>query len=197
MRRYETIYILRPNLGEEEISTIIENTNAIILEEKGSVIELNKWGMKKLAYLIKKESLGYYIYCDYAGTPAAVSEIERKFRIDDAVLKYMTIKTASSISEEQIQQAIGDVSARESEAQKPDSAEETDVPEEQVPAAATTKVPAAETTKVPAAETTKAPAVETTKAPAVETTKAPAAETTKAPVVETTESDAEDNTEIN
>ena len=181
MRRYETIYILRPNLGEEEISTVIENTNAIILGEKGSVIELNKWGMKKLAYLIKKESLGYYIYCDYASTPAAVSEIERKFRIDDAVLKYMTIKTAPSISEEQIQQAIGDVSAREIEAQKTDAAEETDVSEE----------------KVPAAETTKTPAVETTKAPAAERTKAPVAETNKDSVVETTESDPEDNTETN
>ena len=181
MRRYETIYILRPNLGEEEISTVIENTNAIILGEKGSVIELNKWGMKKLAYLIKKESLGYYIYCDYASTPAAVSEIERKFRIDDAVLKYMTIKTAPSISEEQIQQAIGDVSAREIEAQKTDATEETDVPEE----------------KVPAAETTKAPAAERTKAPVAETTKAPVAETNKDSVVETTESDPEDNTETN
>lgn len=106
MRRYETISILRPNAGEEEINRIIESTTEIITDQGGSVIELNKWGMKKLAYLIKKESLGYYVYCDYAGTPAAVSEIERKFRIDDTVLKYMTIKTAASITDEEIQQAI-------------------------------------------------------------------------------------------
>jgi small subunit ribosomal protein S6 len=130
MRRYETIYILRPNLGEEEISKVIESTNQIILNEKGSVIELNKWGMKKLAYLIKKENLGYYVYCDYAGTPAAVSEIERKFRIDDSVLKYMTIKTSAAISDDQIQQAIGDVSAREIEAQETEVTEEKDSPEE-------------------------------------------------------------------
>ena len=84
MRRYETIFILRPNAGEEEINRVVESTSKIILDEKGTIIELAKWGMKKLAYLIKKESLGYYVYCDYAGTPAAVSEIERKFRIDDA-----------------------------------------------------------------------------------------------------------------
>jgi len=137
MRRYETIYILRPNLGEEEISKVIESTNQIILDEQGTIIELNKWGMKKLAYLIKKESLGYYIYCDYAGTPAAVSEIERKFRIDDSVLKYMTIKTAAAISDEQIQQAIGDVSAREIEAQKTEAAKEEDVPEEKAQATET------------------------------------------------------------
>ena len=112
MRRYETIFILRPSAGEEEINRIVGSTTQIILDEKGSIIELNKWGMKKLAYLIKKESLGYYVFCDFAGTPEAVAEIERKFRIDDLVLKYMTIKTAGSITEEEIQQAITAVSEK-------------------------------------------------------------------------------------
>lgn len=106
MRRYETIFIIRPSAGEEEINRVIENTKQIILDEKGSIIELNKWGMKKLAYLIKKESLGYYVFCDFAGTPAAVAEIERKFRIEDLVLKYLTIKTADSIREDEIEQAV-------------------------------------------------------------------------------------------
>jgi small subunit ribosomal protein S6 len=113
MRRYETIFILRPNVGEDEINRVVESTTKIILDEKGTIIEMTKWGMKKLAYLIKKESLGYYVYCDYAGTPAAVAEIERKFRIDDTVLKYMTIKTAISITEEGIQEALAAVSAKE------------------------------------------------------------------------------------
>ncbi len=105
MRRYETIFILRPNAGEEDINRVVESTSKIILDQQGTIIELAKWGMKKLAYLIKKESLGYYVYCDYAGTPAAVSEIERKFRIDDLVLKYLTIKTAGAITEEGIEEA--------------------------------------------------------------------------------------------
>jgi small subunit ribosomal protein S6 len=112
MRRYETIFILRPSAGEEEINRIVGSTTQIILDEKGSIIELNKWGMKKLAYFIKKESLGYYVFCDFAGTPDAVAEIERKFRIDDLVLKYMTIKTAGSITEEEIQLAITAVSEK-------------------------------------------------------------------------------------
>ena len=116
MRRYETIAILRPNAGEEEINKVIETTTKIISDEKGSVIELNKWGMKKLAYLIKKETLGYYVYFDFAATPAAVSEIERKYRIDEAVLKYMTIKTAVAISDEGVTEAIAAVSAREASA---------------------------------------------------------------------------------
>jgi small subunit ribosomal protein S6 len=106
MRRYETIFIIRPSAGEEDINRIIETTRQIIVDEKGSIIEMTRWGMKKLAYLIKKESLGFYVFCDFAGTPAAVAEIERKFRIEDLVLKYLTIKTADSIKEEEIAKAV-------------------------------------------------------------------------------------------
>ena len=129
MRRYETIFIIRPNAGEDEINRVVESTSKIILDEKGTIIELVKWGMKKLAYLIKKESLGYYVYCDYAGTPAAVSEIERKFRIDDFVLKYLTIKTAKSITEEGIEEAQAVISAKATaqlESEETDAAENAD-----------------------------------------------------------------------
>ena len=126
MRRYETIFILRPNVGEDEINRVIESTSKIIVDEKGTIIEMDKWGMKKLAYLIKKESLGYYVYCDYAGTPAAVAEIERKFRIDDTVLKYMTIKTAVSITEEAIQEALAAITAKETALLESEETEATD-----------------------------------------------------------------------
>jgi small subunit ribosomal protein S6 len=127
MRRYETIAILRPNAGEEEINKVIETTTQIINDEQGTIIELNKWGMKKLAYLIKKESLGYYVFFDYAATPDAVTEIERKYRIDDVVLKYMTIKTAAAITEEGVQEAIAAVGVRAAkEAEATDADNESD-----------------------------------------------------------------------
>ncbi len=113
MRRYETVFILRPSQSEDEINAIIENTKNIILNDHGSIIDLNKWGMKKLAYTIKKEIQGQYVFCDFAGTPASVAEFERKFRIDDAVLKYLTIKTADAISEEEIGKAIAEADAKQ------------------------------------------------------------------------------------
>lgn len=116
MRRYELIFILRPGLGEEEITTVIEYAKQIIVSENGTIIDLNRWGMKKLAYTIKKEIQGYYVFCEFAGTPAAVAEIERKFRIDDGVLKYLTIKTADAMTEETIQAAIGETEARKAAA---------------------------------------------------------------------------------
>ncbi len=128
MRRYEQICILRPSLSEEEITRIIDNTNQLIQEDDGSVIFLNKWGMRKLAYPIKKESQGYYVLCDFAGTPAVVAEIERKFRIDDAVLKYLTVKISDAISAEEVETARSEAEAR---AIVPEPEEETAAPVEE------------------------------------------------------------------
>ena len=93
MRRYETIFIIKPSVGEEEITAIIDKTTAIITEFDGSIVNLDQWGLKKLAYPIKKELQGYYVFAEYAGKPEAVAEAERIFKIDDRILKYMTIKT--------------------------------------------------------------------------------------------------------
>jgi small subunit ribosomal protein S6 len=127
MRRYETIYILRPNLSEEQISAIIDNTNAIIASEGGSVIHLDRWGLRKFAYLIKKEQQGVYVFCDYATKPAAVLEMERKFRIDDAVLKYMTVKLSDDISPEKIEAAKVEMATRKAARETGEPAEEEEL----------------------------------------------------------------------
>lgn len=139
MRRYESIYILRPGMSEEQVDAIIESTNKIITDDAGTIISLNKWGMKKLAYLVKKESQGYYVYCDFAGTPAAVAEFERRFRIEDSVLKYMTVKLSEAITAEQVQQAIGDIAAAEEAAAKEAAEAEEAAKEENAEEAAEAK----------------------------------------------------------
>ena len=111
MRRYETIFIVRPNIAEDEIDAVINKTSSIIEGDGGIIIRIDKWGLKKLAYLIKKESQGYYVYLDYAGIPASVSEIERIFRIDDKVLKYLTIKLADSCDPEAIKEELASAEA--------------------------------------------------------------------------------------
>ncbi|MCI5223719.1 MAG: 30S ribosomal protein S6, partial [Candidatus Electrothrix sp. AR4] len=99
MRHYEITYILRPNLGEEEFTEIVERTNAIINDDGGSIIDIDRWGIKRLAYEIKKETQGYYIYMSYAAPGSTIQEIERIFRIDDRVLRYLTVKLADEIDE--------------------------------------------------------------------------------------------------
>ncbi|MEN8134771.1 MAG: 30S ribosomal protein S6 [Thermodesulfobacteriota bacterium] len=92
MRRYETIVILKPSLGEAENQAIIDRATGTIEEFAGSIVKIDKWGLRKTAYPIMKETQGYYVYIQYAGQPAAVDEMERVFRIDDKVMKYLTVK---------------------------------------------------------------------------------------------------------
>ncbi len=103
MRHYETTYILRPNLGEEQFTEIIDRTNAIITNDGGSIICLDRWGMKRLAYEINKEVQGYYVYLNYAAPAKSVDEIERIFRIDDRALRYLTIKLGDGMNAEAIE----------------------------------------------------------------------------------------------
>lgn len=102
MKRYETTYILRPNLGEDQFAEIIERTGNIVRNDGGAVIYLERWGTRKLAYEINKESSGHYVFFDYAAPGTTVRELERIFRIDDRVLRYLTIKLADSIDQETI-----------------------------------------------------------------------------------------------
>lgn len=92
MRRYENICIVRPNLSEDEVKVILDRNSGIIEQDGGAIIKLDKWGLKRLAYPIEKEIQGYYVYTEFAGTPQAVAEMERLYRIDDKVMKYLTVK---------------------------------------------------------------------------------------------------------
>jgi len=121
MKRYETTYILRPNLGEDQFSEVIERANNIIKKDGGAIINLERWGTKKLAYEINKETLGHYVYFDYAAPGSAVHEMERIFRIDDRVIRFLTIKLAESIDQETIaketERAASTAAAKSSEAE--------------------------------------------------------------------------------
>ncbi|MDD2466314.1 MAG: 30S ribosomal protein S6, partial [Desulfobulbus sp.] len=95
-------------------------TNAVITNDEGGVICLDHWGIKRLAYEINKEVQGYYVYLNYAAYGKTVDEIERLFRIDDRVLRYLTIKLGDSMNAEAIEaekQRIADKAAAREKAQ--------------------------------------------------------------------------------
>ncbi|MGR0482576.1 MAG: 30S ribosomal protein S6 [Candidatus Electronema sp. V4] len=97
MRHYETTWIMRPSLGEAQFAEIIDRTAAIITGDSGTVIDIGRWGIKKLAYEIKKESQGCYVCMNYAAPGKTIKELERIFRIDDRILRYLTVKLADTI----------------------------------------------------------------------------------------------------
>ena len=126
MRHYETTYILRPSLGEEQFTEIIERTADLVKNDSGTVIDLSRWGLKQLAYEIKKESQGYYVCMNFAAPGSAIKEIERIFGIDDRVLRYLTIKLADSIDQEGIDQEKEKIASRAAAAAAAENEEEAD-----------------------------------------------------------------------
>ena len=133
MRRYETIFIVRPSLGEDDYTSIIDRTSGIIKDFDGTMLTIDKWGLKKLAYDIKKETQGFYVYLEYASTPDAVNEIERIFRIEDKVLKYLTIKLDDHYTPGEDVETTVSSSAPEEPAAKESETEEFDAEQEETP----------------------------------------------------------------
>lgn len=90
MRKYETIFILKPNLEEEKRNELIEKFKAIIASN-GEVKDVSEWGLKKLAYEIKKIKEGYYVLVNFVANPDLPKELERNYRISDDVLRYIVV----------------------------------------------------------------------------------------------------------
>jgi small subunit ribosomal protein S6 len=97
LREYETIYILRPDLTDDEISGVKEKVANIFSREEGHVLHQDVWGKKKLSYEIKKQPKGIYIHLSYLGGPATTNEIERNLRLMEPVLKYQTLRVAKDV----------------------------------------------------------------------------------------------------
>ncbi|OEU60628.1 MAG: 30S ribosomal protein S6 [Desulfobacterales bacterium C00003104] len=91
MKRYETIIITLPDLAPEDRDDVFEKLKALILKEGTTIIKFDEWGLKNLAYEIRKQARGHYACVDYAGGMGLVKELERIMSIDDRIMKYMTV----------------------------------------------------------------------------------------------------------
>jgi small subunit ribosomal protein S6 len=121
MRRYETIVIVDPDISEEDRTSLLNRAKEIIPQQEGVFIQEDPWGVKKLAYEIKKKPRGYYTLLDYCGMGKAVDELERFFRIDDRVMKFMTVQLDAQADAEKI---LADIEAAKAMAQQEASAAE-------------------------------------------------------------------------
>ena len=127
MRRYETIFIVDPDISDEERVPLFEKITELIPQQGGLFVEFDEWGTKKLAYEIKKKARGYYTRLNYCGTGTLVDEIERLFKIDERVLKYMTVLLDKNIELDKINEEIA---AKEAEKNQVDKAVESEVNQE-------------------------------------------------------------------
>jgi small subunit ribosomal protein S6 len=113
MKRYETIFIVQADLPDEDINSTIDRYQNILTNLKGTLINVERWGKKKMAYAIGKKNRGFYTLLDYASQSNVVSELERNFKIDDKVLKYMTILKSEKVNWEQIEKERAEAKRKE------------------------------------------------------------------------------------
>jgi len=104
LRRYETIFITNPELSEEDQSTLQEKVRSIMSDWKGEILKIEDWGPRKLSHQIRKNSRGRYFLLDYlTESPSLVRELERTLRLNDGVLKFLTVNTSARLQPEQVQ----------------------------------------------------------------------------------------------
>ncbi len=124
MRYYETLYLINPNLSDEEYRDIITKFNDLVEKNKGVVVKVDEWGKKTLAYVIKKFDKGYYVLLQYCGLGSIIAEIERGMQLDERILKYQTVKLSDREDPEEL---------KAKEEAKKRASEEPEVAEEESP----------------------------------------------------------------
>ena len=93
MRIYEELFIVRPDATEEEVDPLVEQLKNVITQKGGSLEKTEKWGVRKLAYRIMKHTEGQYILLHFNAGPETVLELERRLRVSDLVMKFLTVRT--------------------------------------------------------------------------------------------------------
>ncbi|NOQ95750.1 MAG: 30S ribosomal protein S6 [Desulfobacterales bacterium] len=122
MRRYETIYIANPNLDDEALKEIVTKFSDLIKKQKGSIVKIDAWGKRKMAYEVKRFDKGHYVLLDFCGLPEMVTELERNLKLDDRILKYSTVKIDEDVDPAEL---IG-------EEEKTEDSKENQVEEKQI-----------------------------------------------------------------
>ncbi|MBQ4566603.1 MAG: 30S ribosomal protein S6 [Desulfovibrio sp.] len=95
MRKFETLLLLSPELSAENREGILNALTAVIEREGGALVEADHWGMRDLAYPVRKLMRGYYVRLEYNAPAPLVAELERNIRITDGIFKFVTVKLAN------------------------------------------------------------------------------------------------------
>lgn len=93
MHRYEVMFIIRPDVPDEEIEKLVSQMEGYVTAAGGKIEKTEKMGRRKMAYRIQRQRDGFYVLLVFSGEPGSVIELERRLRVTDTVLKFLTIRT--------------------------------------------------------------------------------------------------------
>jgi small subunit ribosomal protein S6 len=92
MRIYEELFIIKPDAPDEEVDAFVEQLRTQLTTAGATVDKIDKWGKRRLAYRVDKFREGNYVLFQFTSGPEAVKELERRLRVSDSVLKYLTVR---------------------------------------------------------------------------------------------------------
>ena len=92
MRNYESLYIIQPELVGDELAAVVGKFEGVLTEQGAEIHKLDNWGVRKLAYPINKVARGYYIQTQFCAEPDVIAEFERRLRLDENVIRFLTVK---------------------------------------------------------------------------------------------------------
>ena len=96
MNCYETLFVVKPTLTEEEIATAITKVKDVLAKEGAELLGTDDMGMKKLAYPVQKNDRGYYTVLFYKAEGTVIDELERNLKISEDVIKFLTVKYSNT-----------------------------------------------------------------------------------------------------
>ena len=112
MNKYESVLIARQDLGASQVNTLIDSLKEVVSAQGGEVVRVDNWGLKNLAYRIKKNRKGHYVLLNISAPAQAVAEYERVMRVNEDIIRYMTVKV-DEFSEASSQSDNGDSAVEE------------------------------------------------------------------------------------
>ena len=92
MNKYESVLIARQDLGASQVNTLVDELKNVISAQGGEVVRVDNWGLKNLAYRIKKNRKGHYVLMNISAPASAVAEYERVMRVNEDIIRYMTVR---------------------------------------------------------------------------------------------------------
>lgn len=93
MRNYEMVLIVHPDKEGDDLTAVVEDVESLIDRNDGRVLEIEPWGLRKLAYPIKKQQEGYYFVLQSDMEPQSVAEIDRNLRLMEPVIRHLIVRT--------------------------------------------------------------------------------------------------------
>jgi small subunit ribosomal protein S6 len=125
-RTYEILFIADPNLGEPEVDALATQVQGFVEKDGGRLQKMEKWGKKRLAYDVRRHREGYYVLLVVEGTGAMVKEVERRVKVTDGIIRYLTVRVDEELRKAErrkAKRALGEEKRRGSRAGSPPARE--------------------------------------------------------------------------